>query len=167
MQGGHAGTDVDAGQGVRPVPPQRSMVASTGSTISGAARVLTLTGPMGQSEFSMSMTCLARTPCGVLVSIRTPASPALAGGAGAGAQLSRGRRRALSRWPVPPRSGAARRALRVCAGPGNVQHNLELEQVTRRWRPGWRAHRRARAIGRARMAQAWNASSVSHWVTTK
>jgi len=53
--------------------------------MSGAARVLTLTGPMGQSEFSMSMTCWARTPCGVLISMRT--APALAGGAGAGAQL--------------------------------------------------------------------------------
>src|SRR5664279_4518396 len=103
-----------------------SIVVTTESTMSGAARVLTLTGPMGQSEFSMSMTCLARTPCGVLVSIRTPA-PALAGGAGAGAQL-------LARAAtVAIAVGSAnalrrtRRALRLRAGPRNVQHNLELE----------------------------------------
>ena len=58
------------------------------STSSVAASVLIPLGPMGQSELSMSMTCLARTPCGVLMLIRTPASPAFAGGVEVGAQPS-------------------------------------------------------------------------------
>jgi hypothetical protein len=41
----------------------------TKSTISGAANVRTPTGPIGQSELSMSMVCLARSPWGVLVSM--------------------------------------------------------------------------------------------------
>ena len=72
------------------------------------------------------MTCLARTPCGVFVSIRTPglaagalgevqpvASPAATAIAVASAAARQCGRRALSRG----------------IGPCNVQHNLELEQL--------------------------------------
>ncbi|BDB45342.1 hypothetical protein MKCMC460_56660 [Mycobacterium sp. 20KCMC460] len=58
------------------------MVASTDSTFSGAARVPTPTGPIGQSELSMSIVCCARSPGGVVVSIRCPTSAALADGVG-------------------------------------------------------------------------------------
>ena len=46
-----------------------SIVAPTSSMIFGAARVRIPLGPIGQSELSMSMICLARRPCGVLVSM--------------------------------------------------------------------------------------------------
>ena len=72
------------------------------------------------------MTCLARTPCGVFVSIRTPGlaagalgevqpvdSPATTAIVVASAAARRCGRRALSRG----------------IGPCNVQHNLELEQL--------------------------------------
>ena len=98
----------------------RSMTAVIGSTISGAARVVTLTGPIGHSELSMSMIWRARTPCGVLVSIRRPA---LAVGAGGGAQLLA----SPTTVDTAVTSASALRRLRIRVGPGNVQHNLELE----------------------------------------
>ena len=101
------------------------MVASIGSTMSGAANVWTLTCPMGQSEFNMSMTCLARTPCGVFVSILTSG---LAAGALGDAQPVI---RPAAVVSVVANTTARRkgwRALALCVGPGNVQHNLELEQ---------------------------------------
>ena len=105
------------------------MVVSTESTLSGAASVLTPTGPIGQSELSMSMVCWARRPCGVLVSIWSPASAAFAGGVGGGraAATSAATSAAVARQrrgAVPHRAPA----LLACAGPGNVQHNLELQQ---------------------------------------
>ena len=50
------------------------MVSRTPLTTSGAASVRTPTSPIGQSEFSMSMVCLARKPGGVLMLIFTPSS---------------------------------------------------------------------------------------------
>src|SRR5262245_41700437 len=76
---------------------------------------------MGQSELSMSMTCLARTPCGVLVLIRIPVSPALAGGAALGAQP-------LAERTRPALSSSAAALLALGFRTGNVQHNLELQQ---------------------------------------
>ena len=68
------------------------------------------------------MTWRARTPCGVFVSIRTPA---FAVGEGGGAQL-------VDRPATVTRavsSAGARRGLLLRVGPGNVQHNLELKQL--------------------------------------
>ena len=83
--GGRSRADVDAGDGERPVPPQAVHRRCRRSRPGRAWPVCsTPTAPIGQSELSMSMTCLARTPCGVLVLIRTPASPAFAGGVAVG-----------------------------------------------------------------------------------
>jgi hypothetical protein len=70
------------------------------------------------------MTCWARTPTGVFFSIRTPA---LAAGAGGGAQLVA--------TQVEVARAAASAALRrdrfgrdlLGVGPGNVHHDLELQ----------------------------------------
>src|ERR1700752_770705 len=105
-----------------------SMVVCTDSTLSGAARVRTPTGPMGQSELSMSMVCWARRPGGVLVSICRPAFAAFACGAGDGAQP--GVRVAISAAPAVNASTRrhVRRRLPRLAGPGNVHHNFEFQQ---------------------------------------
>ena len=66
-----ARADVDAGNRERPVPPQAVQRGRRGRPAGGGQR-LTPTGPMGQSELSMSMVCLARRPCGVLISMCTP-----------------------------------------------------------------------------------------------
>ena len=94
--------------------------------MSGAANVFTLTCPMGQSEFSMSMTCLARTPCGVFVSIRTPG---LAAGAFGDAQpVANTETTEIVETSATARR-CGRRALPLGVGPCNVQHDLELEQL--------------------------------------
>ena len=72
MQRGNAGADVHTREVNGRSHHIPSIVVSTESTMSGAASVRTPTGPMGQSEFSMSMVCLARTPGGVRMSIRRP-----------------------------------------------------------------------------------------------
>lgn len=87
---------------------------------------MTLCVPIGQSELSMSITCCARTPCGVLRSIRTPA---FAAGAGGGAQLVR-RHAAEMTLAVASARRLGRRVLRGGVGAGNVQHYLELEQLS-------------------------------------
>src|SRR5712675_2427556 len=103
-----------------------SSLVPTSSTISGAASVRTPTGPIGQSELSMSMVCLARSPCGVLVSMRTPYA---ASAAGAGPVLVHPQAMATTSATVSPAALCRRRpALRLGAGPRNVQHNLELQQ---------------------------------------
>ena len=94
--------------------------------MSGAANVLTLTCPMGQSEFSMSMTCLARTPCGVFVSIRTPG---LAAGAFGAAQPVASPATTVIAVASAAARRSGRRALSRGVGPCNVQHDLELEQL--------------------------------------
>src|SRR5690348_18223276 len=95
------------------------MVSHTYSTRSGAARVLVPSGPMGQPEFSMSMICWARTPCGVPVLMRTPASPALAGGVELGVQP-------LTTEAV--RMAAPSSASELRFGGGNVENDLEFQQ---------------------------------------
>src|SRR5215213_3722295 len=96
-------------------------------TSSGAAIVRTPTVPIGHSELSMSMVCLARIPWGVLVSIWRP----YAASAGAGPVWAQPQARAVTSataiFSVVARR-RARLALRLSAGPRNVQHNLELEQ---------------------------------------
>src|SRR5690349_10292695 len=103
------------------------MVSQTYSTRSGAASVLAPLGPMGQSELSMSMICLARTPCGVPVLIRIPASPALAEGVALGGEhpLTRDVVRAAVHTRAVRRPS---RLDRLLLGAGNVQHDLELQQ---------------------------------------
>src|ERR1700733_1545102 len=104
-----------------------SMVVSTGLTLSAVARVATPTGPMGQSELTMSSVCWARRPGGVLMSIRAPAPAALADGVGGGAQPgARAATSAAAAVIAATRSRTWRR-LRRLAGSGNVQHNLELQ----------------------------------------
>src|ERR1700716_1055577 len=105
-----------------------SSLVPTSSTISGAASVRTPTGPIGQSELSMSMICLARRPCGVLVSMwmlcAAPAGPA--GPASAHPQA-----RATTTVTTTDIEVAQRRALLASGlgvGPRNVQYNLELQK---------------------------------------
>src|SRR5271166_1814785 len=105
-----------------------SMVVSTDSTLSGAARVPTPTGPIGQSEFSMSKVCWARMPGGVRVSICRPGLAAFACGAGEGAQPGA---RVTTSAAAAPNAATRRRAGRPLISlvvPGNVQHNLEFQQ---------------------------------------
>src|ERR1700747_3531326 len=105
-----------------------SMVVSTDSTLSGAARGRTPTGPIGQSELSMSIVCWARRPGGVLVSIPRPVFAAFAGGEGEGAQPGV---RATTNAAPPPSAARRRPAGRLLSrlvGPGNVEHNLEFQQ---------------------------------------
>src|SRR3954451_17112001 len=103
------------------------MAVVMGLTWSGAAMVRTPTVPIGQSELSMSMVCLARSPWGVLISMGTPyAASAGAGPVCAHPQARATTRRTASVSVVAPRR--ARPALRVGVGPRNVQHNLELQQ---------------------------------------
>src|SRR5690349_7636862 len=85
--------------------------------------VRTPTVPIGHSELSMSMVCLARRPCGVLISIGTPyvVSATGAGVAVVVQPLTRPMTSAAATDTV-----AAVRALRL--GARNVQDNLELEQ---------------------------------------
>src|SRR6478672_4836776 len=97
-------------------------------TCSGVAIVRTPTVPIGQSELTMSIVCLARSPCGVLVSMWTPYA---ASATGAGPALAHPQARATTSATAIVKSAALRRAwpaLRVGASPRNVQHNLELEQ---------------------------------------
>src|SRR6516164_10533602 len=105
-----------------------SMVVSTDSTLSGAARVPTPTGPIGQSELSMSMVCRARSPGGVLVSIPRPVFAALACGEGEGAQPGARVTTSAAAAPNAARRRRADRALTSLVVPGNVHHNLEFQQ---------------------------------------
>ena len=87
----------------------------------------TPTVPIGQSELSMSMVCLARSPWGVLVPMWTP----YAASAGAGPVFAQPLARAttiVTATVSPAAPCRARPALRLRAGPSNVQHNLELQQ---------------------------------------
>src|SRR6516225_7265361 len=105
-----------------------SMVVSTDSTLSGAARVPTPTGPMGQSEFNMSKVCWARIPGGVRVSICRPGFAAFACGEGEGAQPGA---RVTTSAAAAPNAATRRRADRLLTGrvvPGNVHHDLEFQQ---------------------------------------
>lgn len=99
-----------------------SMIVVTGLTMSGAASVETLCVPIGQSEFSMSMTCWARTPCGLFRPMRIPSAAVVAG---ASAQLVA----VVAAVTIATAIVSARR-LALVAGPGNVQHNLELKELS-------------------------------------
>src|SRR4029079_12844925 len=92
------------------------------------AIVRTPTVPIGQSELTMSMVCLARSPWGVLVSMWTPYA---ASATGADPVLAHPQARATTSATGTVRPAAvrsARPALRLGASPRNVQHNLELEE---------------------------------------
>src|ERR1700739_1838615 len=105
-----------------------SMVVSTDSTLKGAARVRTPTGPIGQSEFSMSKVCWARIPGGVRVSICRPGFAAFACGEGDGAQPGA---RVTSSAAAALNAATRRRVGRLLTslvGPGNVEHDLEFQQ---------------------------------------
>src|SRR3954453_4045620 len=94
-------------------------------TCAGAPIVRTPTVPIGHSELTMSMVCLARSPWGVLVSMCKP----YAASAGAGMVSVHPQARALTSTTANVVAQyRARLALRRGAGPRNVQHNLELEQ---------------------------------------
>src|SRR5271166_5918189 len=105
-----------------------SMVFSTESTSSVAARVPTPTGPMGQSELSMSMVCCARRPGGVPLSIRCPEAAAFA--CGAGEEPQPGAKAMTSAAPAVNTSTRRHRWRRLprLAGAGNVHHNFEFQQ---------------------------------------
>src|SRR5437899_12954 len=100
------------------------MVACTDFTMSGAASVPTPTGPMGQSEFSMSSVCWARIPGGVRTSICRPALAAFACGEGDGAHPGAN----VTTSAVAALNAAARRRaenpLVSLLVAGNVHHNL-------------------------------------------
>src|SRR5947209_16420658 len=105
------------------------MVVLIDSTLSGAARVPTPTGPMGQSEFSMSNVCCARIPGGVRVSICRPGFAAFACGEGEGAQPgARVTTSAAAALIAAARRRADGRLLAGLVVGGNVQHNLEFQQ---------------------------------------
>src|SRR5690242_6500712 len=104
------------------------MVVSTDSTLSGAASVPTPTGPMGQSELSMSSVCWALIPGGVRVSICRPGFAAFACGEGLGAQPGAN----VTTSAAAALSAHARRLadnrLASLLVAGNVHHNLEFQQ---------------------------------------
>src|SRR5438445_3489512 len=104
------------------------MVVLIDSTLSGAASVPTPTGPMGQSEFSMSNVCWARIPGGVRVSICRAGFAAFACGEGEGAQP--GARVATSAAAAlnAVTRRRAERPLRTLLAAGNVHHNLEFQE---------------------------------------
>ena|SRR6478735_12818319 len=104
-----------------------SIVTPTFSTAWGAARVRTPTGPIGQSLLSMSMVCLARRPCGVLIWMGTP----YAASVGAGRDVAHPQARAATRANATVSAVARRRApaaSRRSVGPRNVKYNFELQQ---------------------------------------
>ncbi len=104
------------------------MVASTESTLLGAASVATPAGPIGQSELSMSMVCWARRPGGVTVSIRRCGLAALADGVGEdehpGVSVRTSAAAAVS---TVARRSRLRRRLVSRRVPCNVEHNLEFQ----------------------------------------
>ena len=103
------------------------MVVSTDSILSGAARVRTPTGPMGQSEFNMSRVCWARMPGGVRVSIWWPGFAAFACGEGEGAQPGA---RVTTSAAAAANAATRRHAdglLTSPVVPGNVHHNFEFQ----------------------------------------
>src|ERR1700733_8474442 len=104
------------------------MVVSTESTWLGAARVRTPTGPIGQSELSMSKLCWARSPGGVRVSIARPGLAAFACGDGDGEQP--GARVATSAAAAVRASTRCRAGRRLFSRltPGNVHDDLEFQQ---------------------------------------
>src|ERR1700739_2035726 len=104
-----------------------AMLDSTGLIISAVARVATPIGPIGQSELSMSSVCWARKPAGVLMSIWRPVPAAVAAGVGGGAKPEA---RAPTNAAAVNAATRCRtwRGLRLVAGSGNVQHNLEFQQ---------------------------------------
>src|SRR6185312_15533245 len=104
------------------------MVSRTLLTISGAASVLTPLGPIGQFELSMSMVCLARKPAGVLVLIFTPGSTVFDDDADGVEQLQTSAPASATAATETAARRYARPALGLRASPGNVQHNLELQQ---------------------------------------
>src|ERR1700738_5076725 len=104
-----------------------SMVSRTLFTMSGAARVPTPLEPIGQSEFSMSTVCWARKPGGVFLLIFTPASAVTDDADGVEPLHTRPLTTATAASDAAARR-SARLALRLRAGPCNVQHNLELQQ---------------------------------------
>src|ERR1700694_2392219 len=103
-----------------------SSLVPTSSTISGAASVRTPIGPIGQAELSMSTVCSARRPGVVWVSMWTPYA-ASAGAIGPLWAQPQARATTTAAVNATPRR-RARLALCLGAGPGNVQHNLELQQ---------------------------------------
>ena len=102
------------------------MLSRTLFTILGAARVATPLEPIGQSEFSMSTVCLARKPGGVFMLIFTPVAAATDDADGVEQLQTRALATATAASDAAPRR-RARPALRLRAGPRNVQHNLELQ----------------------------------------
>src|SRR5690348_12844083 len=92
-------------------------------TWSGAAIVRTPTVPIGHSELSMSMVCLARRPCGVLIPIGTPY---VVSATGAGVAVLVQPQASPTVSAAATDSVVALRAL--CLSARNVQDNLELEQ---------------------------------------
>src|ERR1700722_14871187 len=109
------------------LPHQRfSMVSRTLFTMSGAARVPTPLEPIGQSEFSMSTVCWARKPGGGVLLIFTPVSAVTDDADGVEQLQTRTLTTATAASDTAARR-SARRALRLRAGPCNVQHNLELQ----------------------------------------
>src|ERR1700748_532198 len=105
-----------------------SMVVSTDSTLSGAARVRTPIGPIGQSELSMSTVCWARSPGGVRVSIARPKLAAFACGDGDGEQPgARVATRAAAAVTASTRCRAGCRLFSRLA-PGNGHDDLEFQR---------------------------------------
>src|SRR5437899_1727055 len=103
------------------------MAEVTASTCCGAAIVRTPTVPIGQSELSMSIVCLARRPWGVLISI---GAPYVVSATGAGVALVVQPLASATTSATATDSVVAVRALRpaLFAGARNVQYNLELEE---------------------------------------
>ena len=127
--------DVDTRDSVRPVQPQIAHAEVTPSTCSVAASVWTPLGPMGHSELSMSMACLARTPCGVLMLIRHAKVASAAGGGEAlrTAAGQRGYERERRRLQVAPRAAKPARLARQ--RPAQPRTRVEM----RPWRRDWSA----------------------------
>src|SRR5690349_13572728 len=100
----------------------RSIAPATHSTCSGTASVATGTTPIGQSELTMSSSCLARGPCGVLVSMCIPYAASATGGP----VWAHPEARTAAVVARAARTSTGRDVLLAC--PRNVQHNLELQQ---------------------------------------
>ena len=125
----------------------------------------TPTVPIGQSELSMSMVCLARSPCGVLVSMWTPYA---ASAAGAGPVLAQPQARATTSATAAsaqPRDVAPgpRYALAPVPATSSTTSNSSSDAPVATGLARWPAC----ASMAGPVAHAWNASSDSHCVTTK
>ena len=127
MQRRVPGADLEAGQGERAVPPD--LVHRDADVVHDLRRGQrpNSAGPIGQSELSMSMICLARRPCGVLVSMwmlcAAPAGPA----GPASAQPQARATTIVTATVIVVAQRRARLASGLGVGPRNVQHNLELQ----------------------------------------